>query len=129
MLIFSVGTFDEAFKSRVQLAIHYPAINELGREQIWLEFIQDLQKQEADMNYQQLRSKIGVLANSKLNGRQIRNAIRTARQLASQANQALSFDHLQKAIKVADEFEQYVVETHGGQTDEDFAKTQNIRIR
>ncbi|KAK1759718.1 P-loop containing nucleoside triphosphate hydrolase protein [Echria macrotheca] len=124
-----VGTFDEAFKSRVQLALHYPAIDERGREEIWLEFIQDLQKQGADANYPQLRERIPALARNPLNGRQIRNAIRTARQLASQAKQPLSYDHLRKAIKVAHEFEQYVVETHGGTTDEEYAKLRSTRVR
>ncbi|KAK3325261.1 AAA family ATPase [Apodospora peruviana] len=114
-----VGTFDEAFKSRVQLALHYPAIDEADRMEIWLEFVQDLQRQGgADVvEYDQLHSKIGI-----------RNAIRTARQLASQAKRPLAYDHLKKAIKVAQDFEQYVVETHGGVTDEAFAKGQSIRL-
>ncbi|KAK4445387.1 P-loop containing nucleoside triphosphate hydrolase protein [Podospora aff. communis PSN243] len=122
-----VGTFDEAFKSRVQLALHYPAIDEAGRAEIWLDFIQELEKQRANANFDVLRMKVGILAREDLNGRQIRNCIRTARQLASQAKEPLSYDHLKKAIKVAQEFEKYVVETHGGQTHEDFARAQNIR--
>jgi len=123
----SVGTFDEAFKSRVQLALHYPSINEGGRAEIWLDFFHELRKQGANINYELLKSKTDILAKDNLNGRQIRNCIRTARQLASQANEPLSYDHLRKAIKVTQEFEQYVVETHGGQTHEGFAKAQNIR--
>ena len=74
-----VGTFDEAFKSRVQLALHYPAIDEQGRGEIWHDFIQDLERQGANANYDLLKHKIGVLTRDSLNGRQIRNSIRTAR--------------------------------------------------
>lgn len=39
ILVFNrVGTFDEALKSRVQLAIHYPALNEEGMLDIWSNF-------------------------------------------------------------------------------------------
>lgn len=109
--------------------MHYPSIDEHGRAEIWLDFFQELQKQGANINYDLLKSKTNILARDDLNGRQIRNCIRTARQLASQANEPLSYDHLKKAIKVAQEFEQYIVETHSGQTHEDFAKAQNIRSR
>jgi len=129
LILLSVGTFDEAFKSRVQLALHYPAIDEQGRGEIWHDFIQELQKQGANANHELLKSKVGALARDNLNGRQIRNSIRTARQLASQAKEPLSYDHLRKAIKVAQEFEQYVIDTHGGQTHEAFARAQHVRVR
>ncbi|KAI5459411.1 P-loop containing nucleoside triphosphate hydrolase protein [Mariannaea sp. PMI_226] len=122
-----VGTFDEAFKSRVQLALHYPAIDEEGRGEIWRDFIQDLERQGADAMFDQLKAKVGALAGYNLNGRQIRNSIRTARQLASQSKEPLSYSHLGKAIKVAQEFEKYVVDTHGGTTHEYYAKEQHIR--
>lgn len=124
----TVGTFDEAFKSRVHLALHYPAIDEAGRREIWNDFIQDLQKREADCKFDQLRAKIDLLAHEKLNGRQIRNCIRTATQVASNRKEPLSYDHLRQVIKVAIEFELYVVETHGGNTHEEFAKAHYIRI-
>lgn len=39
ILVFDrVGTFDEALRSRVQLAKHYPALNEEGRLDIWSNF-------------------------------------------------------------------------------------------
>lgn len=38
-----VGTFDEAFRSRIQLALHYETLNEKQRCQIWNNFIQRLE--------------------------------------------------------------------------------------
>lgn len=40
------GTFDEAFKLRIQLALHYEALNLAQRHQIWENFIRHLN----DMN-------------------------------------------------------------------------------
>lgn len=34
-----IGTFDEAFKSRVQLTLHYPPLKRSGRHRIWSNFI------------------------------------------------------------------------------------------
>jgi AAA+ superfamily predicted ATPase len=38
-----VGTFDEAFISRIQLALHYPDLGPLQRRQIWQNFVERLE--------------------------------------------------------------------------------------
>ncbi|KAI1500278.1 P-loop containing nucleoside triphosphate hydrolase protein [Biscogniauxia marginata] len=128
-----VGIFDEACKSRMQLALHYPKLDEDGRLEIWNDFIHNLQQSSLDrgagskgINAEQLRGKVGILAREELNGRQIRNAIRTGRQLASHRSEPLGYEHLRAAIRVAKEFDRYIVETHG-HTDEEFAKAQSLR--
>ncbi|GAW24657.1 hypothetical protein ANO14919_142480 [Xylariales sp. No.14919] len=126
-----VGTFDEAFKSRVQLALHYPKLDKDGRLEIWNDFIYELEKTNHisgsnGVNSEQLRTKVDVLAREELNGRQIRNAIRTGRHLASQERVPLAYDHLRTAIEVTREFDRYIVKTHG-HTDDEFAKDQKIR--
>ncbi|KAK0612921.1 P-loop containing nucleoside triphosphate hydrolase protein [Bombardia bombarda] len=122
-----VGTFDEAFKSRVHLALHYPAIDEQGRQEIWRDAIRELNSRGVNASHEQLKTKIAVLAQHQLNGREIKNSIRTARQLASQAKEPLSYDHLKKAIKVAYGFETYAVDTNDSTTHEEFVKAQNIK--
>jgi SpoVK/Ycf46/Vps4 family AAA+-type ATPase len=71
-----VGTFDEAFKSRVQLALHYPSLDQAGRWAIWSNFINGLRETNPDANVDELKNKIDVLARNKLNGREIRNTVR-----------------------------------------------------
>lgn len=66
-----------------------------------------------EVHVEQLRDNIGVLANEKLNGRQIRNCITTARQLARFRKQILGLGHLQQTIAIANEFEKYVEKAHG----------------
>ena len=77
-----VGTFDEAFKSGIQLALHYRNLDEAQRLQIWDNFITRLEKLEENADFNDIRANMHTLAAHRLNGRQIRNAISTARQLA-----------------------------------------------
>ncbi|OCL15053.1 P-loop containing nucleoside triphosphate hydrolase protein [Glonium stellatum] len=121
-----VGTFDEAFKSRVQLAMHYPSLDEEGRWEIWRNFIESLKEEGEDIDYEELKQKTDVLARHKLNGRQIRNTVNTARKLARFRKETMSYIHLDQAIDVANEFDEYVVKTHG-HTDEEWNREQRTR--
>lgn len=78
-----VGTFDEAFKSRIQLAVHYKNLDLDQRTQIWRNFIARLEElEEEGIDFADLKDNIKNLAANKLNGREIRNVITTARQYA-----------------------------------------------
>jgi SpoVK/Ycf46/Vps4 family AAA+-type ATPase len=122
-----VGTFDEAFKSRVQLAVHYPALDEDGRFEIWRNFICTLKDKNIDMNFEELVRKVPRLARDKLNGRQIRNLVWTAGQLAKFKKERLEYSHFEQVIEIANEFEEYLEKTHG-HTDEEYAQAQGTRI-
>ncbi|KAH6890682.1 P-loop containing nucleoside triphosphate hydrolase protein [Thelonectria olida] len=137
-----IGTFDEAFKSRVQLAIHYPPIDEKGRISVWNNFFRLLVKQRKDpnsaedgiieldngekINMAELSDNLKVLAQEKLNGRQIRNAITSARQLAQFQNKPMGCVHLDQTIRVVNEFETYIEKTHGHK-DGEYLKERGIR--
>lgn len=103
-----VGTFDEAFKSRVQLALHYPPLNREGRWEVWRNFLHSLSEAGENMNREDISKKLDMLARHKLNGRQIRNTIKTARQLARYKKETLRFAHVSQAVAVVNEFEKYV---------------------
>ncbi|KAH0425979.1 hypothetical protein CcaCcLH18_10626 [Colletotrichum camelliae] len=139
-----VGHFDEAFKSRMQLALHYPPVDERGRIKIWNNFINLLareqlrvgQSEDVDrtqlgdgerVNIEELRDNLNILAREKLNGRQIRNAITTARQLSRFRNKAMGFEHLEQTIRIANDFEEYVEKTHG-HTAGEYAKYNEARL-
>ncbi|CAO2651416.1 Nn.00g039860.m01.CDS01 [Neocucurbitaria sp. VM-36] len=123
-----VGTFDEAFKSRVQLALHYPELDEKGRWEIWRNFIHGLSKNGygEGIEMEEIRDKLDILARYKLNGRQIRNIVKTARQLAQYRKEPMAYGHIETAIEVANEFEEYLTKTHG-HTDEEYAREQRTR--
>jgi hypothetical protein len=121
-----IGTFDEAFKSRVQLTLHYPTLDESSRHRIWLNFIRRLQDTNSEAKVEQILENIDDLAKFKLNGREIRNSIQTAILLAEFRNERLQYKHLTDVIDVSNEFEQYLQDIHG-HTASEWAMSQKVR--
>ncbi|KXH49519.1 hypothetical protein CSIM01_03807 [Colletotrichum simmondsii] len=100
-----VGTFDEAFKSRIQVAIRYDNLNTKSRKAIWQNFF-DMIKETAedDANMPELERRLDHLAKEEMNGRQIRNALLTARQLAKHRKEPLDWEHLSQVIETSAAF-------------------------
>jgi SpoVK/Ycf46/Vps4 family AAA+-type ATPase len=121
-----VEAFDEAFKSRVQLAMHYPPLDPDGRWQIWRDFLTSVVEDGGHVNEKEIRDKLDLLARSELNGRQIRNTVNTARQLALYKKETLAYKHFEQAIDVTNEFEEYITKAHGHK-DEEYARMQGYR--
>jgi hypothetical protein len=116
-----IGTFDEAFKSRIQLALHYPALDENSRFEVWSNFLDSLSDGGEQANFDAIKKKLPMLARHTLNGRQIRNTVNTARQLARYKKETLQYSHIDQALEVVDEFEKYVSDVHG-HDDEEYAR-------
>ena len=131
-----MGTFDESFKSRIQLAIRYPVLTEADRRKIWRNFIRMLSKPHAtaqksiegqfpppnslitlNVNTEDLQDHLEDLAKHPLNGRQIRNAVTTAKKLAMYLKQTLDFTHFEGVIEMCASFDQYLEQTHGHSDD------------
>ena len=100
-----VGIFDEAFKSRIQLALHYKNLNLTQRHTIWQNFITRLESLDEPMDLEDIRKHIDDLAKSPMNGRQIRNCITTARQLARFKQKPMDYETLKHVIKVSQRFD------------------------
>jgi hypothetical protein len=62
-----------------------------------------------------------------MNGRQIRNAVTTARQLAQFDGEKFSYKQLGQAIKVASKFEKYLKDVYLGLTDDQRAREDAVR--
>jgi SpoVK/Ycf46/Vps4 family AAA+-type ATPase len=123
-----VGTFDEAFKSRIQLSLHYQRLTEAQRVTIWENFLERLNTiDEERVNVDDLRRNVRELAKYDMNGRQIRNALTTARQLALFEEDVMDFRHLKHAIKVSAKFDQYLKNVKHGATDDDIAREDGVR--
>ncbi|KAM7185678.1 Fidgetin-like protein 1 [Naviculisporaceae sp. PSN 640] len=120
-----VSTFDDAFKSRIQLALHYPALDAPGRRKIWSNFLNMLEQTikapassvtwntgksawQEQVDLEDIKSHMDELASYELNGRQIRNALTTARQLAVFEKTVLDWEGLKDSIEVAGDFNRYV---------------------
>ena len=123
-----VGTFDEAFKSRLQLALHYEKLKLIDRRKIWENFIKRLETlEETGVDFDGLYKHVNDLAKHELNGRQIRNAITTARQLALYEKKDLDFNDLQQVIKIALKFDKYTTDMQEGRTDDEVMRSEGVR--
>ncbi|KAH8678493.1 P-loop containing nucleoside triphosphate hydrolase protein [Xylariales sp. PMI_506] len=141
-----VGTFDEAFKSPIQLNLRYKNLDFDQRCQIWKNFIERLDAIERDpekstlanersnskpprygVNTKEILQNLSMLAKPELNGREIRNAISTARQLAQFRRQPLSYNHLNNVIQEALKFDDYLTELRKGLSADEVLKDQFVR--
>ncbi|KAI0111209.1 hypothetical protein GGR51DRAFT_557615 [Nemania sp. FL0031] len=124
-----VGTFDEAFKSRIQLALHYPALGPYERLQIWQNFLERLEKlNDSSIDTGDLRDHLYDLKEEEMNGRQIRNAITSARQYARWKGETLTYTKLKDVIEVAGRFDKYLVKLHKGLTYDQLAEDEGLRL-
>ncbi|PYI06177.1 P-loop containing nucleoside triphosphate hydrolase protein [Aspergillus sclerotiicarbonarius CBS 121057] len=123
-----VGTFDEAFKSRIQLSLNYPPLTLPQRRKIWLNLINRLKRlNQPNIDFEDVECYIPELAEKDMNGRQIRNSITTARQLAKFKGRNMSYEDLKHVIGVASEFDQYLFEVKEKLTDDVIARESGLR--
>lgn len=141
-----VGIFDEAFKSRIQLSLRYKSLDKSQRLQIWINFLKRLEQLEDErldaerrgdqkdgtmsgygVNIDEIRGKIEELANESINGRQIRNTISTARQLAMYQRKKLGYEHIQAVIGEANKFDEYLLELNKGYSADEIQRDKKER--
>ncbi|RKK85495.1 hypothetical protein BFJ69_g1639 [Fusarium oxysporum] len=124
-----VGTFDEAFKSRIQLALRYEKLKDYQRLQIWKNFLVRLKSlgEEESIDFDDIELYLEELAKYPMNGRQIRNSITTGRQLAKYKRKRMTFAHLKRAIDVADKFDRYLADVQEGDMEEFSGRGENGR--
>ncbi|KAI1498632.1 putative AAA family ATPase [Biscogniauxia marginata] len=90
-----VEAIDPAFQSRIHVTIRYPPLHAEARRQIWKGFIQNSQPDTTvkETDFDELK-KINV------NGREIKNLVKTAQLLASHEKTPLSIEHIRTIIRV-----------------------------
>ena len=125
-----VGTFDEAFKSRIQLALHYPGLGPYQRLRIWENFINRLESfgEDDNVDIADLRDHLEDLKEERLNGRQIRNAITTARLYAKWKGKTLTYEHMRDVIEVSGRFDKYLDKLNGGFSQDQLAEDEGLRL-
>lgn len=90
-----VGTFDEAFKSRIQLSLHYENLTLSQRRKIWRNFMNRLRTVDPEnVDVDDVLDNLDELGAEDVNGREIRNAITIARQLAQFKDEKFAYAHL-----------------------------------
>ncbi|KAI9860340.1 MAG: hypothetical protein M1813_006229 [Trichoglossum hirsutum] len=124
-----VGTFDEAFKSRIQLALHYENLTASQRRKIWRNFMNRLKAiDEPNVDFDDILDHLDDLSKEDMNGREIRNAITTARQLAQFKDKPFCYSHLKHVIKVSRKFGKYLNDLRDGLTDDDLKREGGLRL-
>ncbi|KAG2024096.1 hypothetical protein CC2G_001684 [Coprinopsis cinerea AmutBmut pab1-1] len=94
-----VRTFDEAFLSRIHVALHFQQLSQESKEQVWSAFIKKAGAADSITPEQ-----IKVLAKRNINGRQIKNAVRTAHSLAVGRDARVTFEHIMETLDAMAEF-------------------------
>lgn len=99
-----VSKFNEAVRSQIRLALHYPALTSLQRYSIWKQFVFQLESSETDADIPGLYEHAESLGNEKLNGRQIRNIFTNACRYARWKKVPLNYYHIKHMIEVSERF-------------------------
>lgn len=99
-----VATFDDAFKSRIHVPLRYGGLNALSRGTIWKNFFNRVPG-GVDVTEDELLQ----LSRHELNGRQIKNIVRTAESLAAYSGTRLDFERLEEVTRIQAEFEEDLV--------------------
>ncbi|OBT42291.1 hypothetical protein VE00_06372 [Pseudogymnoascus sp. WSF 3629] len=90
-----ISDFDPAFESRIHLTVHYPALDTDSRLHIWKTFVR-MGNSDSRLSDKDL----ATLAENEINGRQIKNIIKTGRLLSKQQKVPLGMEHVEMVLKV-----------------------------
>ncbi|KAK4064191.1 uncharacterized protein Triagg1_9170 [Trichoderma aggressivum f. europaeum] len=111
-----VGAFDQAFQSRIHITIGMPEFDEHRRKDVWKILIQDLGRKRSDgsaiLTHDECRELgrevVDSWAAQPLNGRQIRNCVRSALALAEDKGVKPNASHFNTVIRLGNAFTQYM---------------------
>jgi ATP-dependent 26S proteasome regulatory subunit len=92
-----VNTFDSAFQSRIHISLNYPDLSQDSRKAIWKNFLAQMPG-EHDISSSQLHQ----LSQLNMNGRQIKNVLKTAQLLARRKSrdEVLGYKHVTTVLDV-----------------------------
>ncbi|OBR12822.1 ATPase [Colletotrichum higginsianum IMI 349063] len=100
-----VETFDDAFQSRIHIALRYESLTQRAKKSIFRIFVELVRVLEgvdlrpfSDDDYESL-------AKHDLNGRQIKNTVRTAQALAVNKGEPLGMEHIRQVLDVQNSFD------------------------
>ncbi len=112
-----VNVFDPAIKSRIHLAIKYHALTLESRHDLWRVFITSAC---SGVSPEWLTEEcLNRLAVDAINGRQIKNTVRTAQALAASEQSGLKEEHIKQSLNAMSMFERDFEEVREDEDDED----------
>lgn len=96
-----VRTFDDAFKSRIHVPLRYDELPHHSRVKIWKNFMESIGDAAENLD----DAAYDELAQGRLNGRQIKNVIGTAKSLAAHKKKKLGYQQLKQVMEIQKAFE------------------------
>ena len=120
-----VETFDDAFQSRIHIALRYGDLTSKAKRSVWKMFLGKVQAVEGVQTADFTDKDLDALARHNMNGRQvgplypplshfvlcsmltrqIKNSVRTAQALAVNEKSPLSMNHIKRVLEVAETFD------------------------
>lgn len=85
---------DTAFQSRIHVSMDYPGLSSASKKHVWVNFLKRGIEHEID------EKQLDVLAEIDLNGRQIKNLLKTAQLLANHRKAPLKYEHLKVVLDI-----------------------------
>ncbi|EEH11708.1 conserved hypothetical protein [Histoplasma capsulatum G186AR] len=101
-----VETFDDAFQSRIHVALRYGDLTQKAKRTVWKMFLDKVRVKEGVEVVPFTEADYDSLSRRNLNGRQIKNSVRTAQALALNEKTPLSMEHIARVLDVAETFDQ-----------------------
>ena len=99
-----IKTIDEAFLSRIHVALHFKELSTDAKKQVWSAFLAKVGVKVGGTDGRITEAQLKNLAERDINGRQIKNAVRTASSLALGRKEKLDYTHLLETLEVMDDF-------------------------
>ncbi|KIJ53579.1 hypothetical protein M422DRAFT_241814 [Sphaerobolus stellatus SS14] len=99
-----VKTFDEALLSRIHVALHFHGLTKEALKSVWTAFLAKagvIIGSEGGVTDGQL----DMLSTRNLNGRQVKNAVKTSTSLALSRGERIRYQHLAEVLAVMEKFE------------------------
>ncbi|TKA79105.1 hypothetical protein B0A49_01828 [Cryomyces minteri] len=90
-----VDTFDAAFQSRIHISLDYPELSSDSRRMVWKNFLA-----QAGREHSITETQLDQLSLMNMNGRQIKNVLKTAQLLATRKGAVLSHNHIVTVLDV-----------------------------
>ena len=102
--------------SRIHITLGLKSLTKEEQHKIWAIFIKDLDLDD-DEKIELLDHVKAKFNKDKLNGRQIRNAVRTALALAQLSNEQVAPKHLNRVMKPMRDYTAYLHDLNGGESE------------
>ena len=92
-----VDNIDAAFQSRIHISMQYGELSTSSRRHVWVNFLNASSKGKKHMFSE---GDLDKLANYEMNGREIKNVLKTAQLLASKKGNGLSYEHVESVLAI-----------------------------